>query len=48
MTAPQQVWRIGEERERRRERGECYSDDELLTMGGGGGDVQHQEVLELG
>lgn len=37
MTAPQQVWRIGEERERGRERGECYSDDELLTMGGGGG-----------
>ncbi|KAG7229681.1 hypothetical protein INR49_012726 [Caranx melampygus] len=35
MTATQQVWSIREEREREK-RGECYSDDELLAMGGGG------------
>ena len=35
MTAPQQVWSI--RKESGRKRGECHSDEELLTMGGGGG-----------
>lgn len=33
MTAPQQVLEHQERREGGRKRGECYSDDELLTMG---------------